>query len=47
MDSPEEKTVVFQASCEERPAVKGYARGGLDEMLCAACFDRWDVQDAC
>lgn len=45
MHSPEEKPLLC-ASCEERPAVKRYARGGLDEMLCASCFERWDVKDA-
>lgn len=45
MHSPAEEPVLC-ARCEERPALKRYARGGLDEMLCAACFERWDVQDA-
>ena len=32
--------------CQKNAAVKQYTHKTLSEMLCAACFDRWSVQDA-
>ncbi len=44
MHSPDESSLLC-ASCEQKPAVKRYARGGFDEVLCATCFDRSTVQE--
>lgn len=34
------------ANCRKKAAVKRYVDKNFDEMVCAACFDRWTVQSA-
>ncbi|MEZ4294209.1 MAG: hypothetical protein R3B70_04470 [Polyangiaceae bacterium] len=41
---PKEKTLIC-ARCHEKLAVKRYVHHNIDEMVCAACFDRWSLQD--
>jgi tetratricopeptide (TPR) repeat protein len=33
------------ARCKEKPAVERYVHNRIDEMVCAACFDRWSLED--
>lgn len=41
---PKDKSLIC-ARCQEKPAVKRYVHNNIDEMVCAACFDRWSLQD--
>lgn len=45
MQHPNNETSLC-ALCEEKPATEQYTRAGHTETLCAACFERWTLQDA-
>ena len=44
MEASNEETPLC-TNCKKSPAVEKYTRGGRTVMLCAPCFDRWNVQD--